>query len=93
MYFINFIHTIKFEFIIIVIIAKTEYLPVLSDSPLSSNNLLSCMKCLILYTWITGALSILCFNLTKIVFPHLKKRKNANVRTTNGKPKIRSITT
>lgn len=30
-YFINFIHTIKFEFIIIVIIAKTEYLPVLSD--------------------------------------------------------------
>lgn len=76
MYFINFIHTIKFEFIIIVIIAKTEYLPVLSDD-----------------TWITGALSILCFNLTKIVFPHLKKRKNANVRTTNGKPKIRSITT
>lgn len=88
MYFINFIHTIKFEFIIIAIIAKTEYLPVLS-----SNNLLSCMQCLILYTWITGALSILCFNLTKIVFPHLKKRKNANVRTTNGKPKIRSITT
>lgn len=60
-------------------------------SPLSSNNLLSCMQCLILYTWITGALSILCFNLTKIVFPHLKKRKNANVRTTNGKPKIRSL--
>lgn len=59
-------------------------------SPLSSNNLLSCMQCLILYTWITGALSILCFNLTKIVFPHLKKRKNANVRTTNGKPKIRN---
>lgn len=41
-------------------------------SPLSSNNLLSCMQCLILYTWITGALSILCF---KDCIPPPKKEK------------------
>lgn len=28
-----------------------------------------------IYTWITGALSILCFNLTKIVFPPKKEKE------------------